>query len=90
LQVLEERADGRETSLDAARPEAGSVAARGEAAHMAVVQLRPVFKTLLFAPCGQGREVALIGRTGVGGQAPLLRQVTQELRARFSRARVHR
>jgi hypothetical protein len=57
---------------------------------MAVVQLRPLLKTLLIAPGGELGEVTLIGGAGMWGQAPLLRQVAQELFARFSRARVHR
>ena len=77
-QELEEAAQRRQPALDAARPEARRVLARGKAAHVLRVERAPVGEALAVAEPHQRREIACVGGVGMRGQAALGAQVAAE------------
>ena len=78
LQEGEECAQCREAALDAAALEAACVSARGEGAHVLVIERVPSLDALLLAPLHQRLEIVAIGGQGVRGQTTFRRQVAFE------------
>ena len=77
-QEMAERADRRKPPLDAARSETAPVTARGEAAHVLLVELRPLGYRLLAAIVEQRGQVARVALGRQRGQLALVAQALQE------------